>query len=397
MDTLRTMALAVLIGHAAPGPAPAQSPDSLPADTSRTSPADAVPAAARAARPDLRADRLPTDAPLSPGALRVVVDPRIELMGVVQLLAEYPLVTRYDFAYRRAVSARFRPWRDHRAVRLFTEMANRGFSYDAVPKTLAAVSEPPLLLLRVPLERDVVERAGGEKRLEELLQALREFAIESDFSSFYEEHLDLYDSLVRAAAPDAALAVSELRDYLRQDPGGTVLVLAPLLHDGGFAVLQDSHPGRPPRAVAFLGPQGAAGDRPDFGGAERLGGTVWHEFAHTVVNDLTDRHEETVDRHEELFGPIRKHMRRQAYATWQTAVNEHVIRAITSRLVALRYGEDAGREALASEEARGFEYVRDLAERLREFEVDRDSWPTFASFYPRLLEALEEVAAPTRP
>jgi ABC-type antimicrobial peptide transport system permease subunit len=46
--------------------------------------------------------------------VRITVDPRIELMGVVQLLTDYPLVTDYASPYRADVQAYFAPHKDRR-------------------------------------------------------------------------------------------------------------------------------------------------------------------------------------------------------------------------------------------------------------------------------------------
>ncbi|HUH11567.1 MAG TPA: DUF4932 domain-containing protein [Longimicrobiales bacterium] len=361
-------------------------PAALAAQEPPPPPPDSTPPAA------LRGQPLDADAPLTRGSLRVLVDPRIELMSVVQLLADYPLVTRHGFAYRQEVARRFEPWRAHHAVTLFRELGGQGFSFDAVPKLMVALSEPPLLVVQDALPRDVVARAGGEESVQGFVQALREFAFESDFTGFFLENDSLYGALVADAAPHAAAALAALRDYLGSELGETLLVLGPLLHDGGFAALQERRAGLA-RAYAFLGPEGVQGGQPDFGSPARIGATLWHELAHTVVNPLTAAHEERVAATAPLLEPVAEAMARQAYRRWETVVNETVIRALTSRILAVEVGEAAGERALADDEEKGFLYARPLAERLREFEAERERFATFAAFYPRLLDALEEIAA----
>jgi hypothetical protein len=54
-----------------------------------------------------------------PAQVEVSVDPRIELLTVVQCLAGYDQLGTADLAYRREVLERFAPWRSHPAVTLF--------------------------------------------------------------------------------------------------------------------------------------------------------------------------------------------------------------------------------------------------------------------------------------
>jgi hypothetical protein len=50
-------------------------------------------------------------------SLNVCVDPRMELLAVVQWLSNYgrqfPLLSRYEFAYKQAVVEYFSPYQDH--------------------------------------------------------------------------------------------------------------------------------------------------------------------------------------------------------------------------------------------------------------------------------------------
>jgi hypothetical protein len=125
------------------------------------------------------------------------------------------------------------------------------------------------------------------------------------------------------------------------------------------------------------------------GGIFALRTIVWHEFGHSFVNPLTEAHRAEVMKYESLFAPIAAAMQRQAYS-WEPAVNEHIIRAITSRLATKVVGEEVGASELQADKRNGFMYIEPLAERLKEYESHRDRYPTFASFYPRLLDVFRE-------
>ena len=97
----------------------------------------------------------------APAALTTAaVDPRLELLGVVQRLAG-------PGKPGTEVEARFGRWRDHEAVRRYAEAAARG------DETLALIalawSDPPELAWARPMKgvsRDFMARAGGEEAVE---------------------------------------------------------------------------------------------------------------------------------------------------------------------------------------------------------------------------------------
>ena len=74
-------------------------------------------------------------------------------------------------------------------------------------------------------------------------------------------------------------------------------------------------------------------------------------------------------------------------------MNEHVIRAVTTRLVWNQIGSDAGEVALKKENEGGvFHSSRVLCEKLEEYEANRAEYATLDCFYPQLLEVFEEQA-----
>jgi hypothetical protein len=131
---------------------------------------------------------------------------------------------------------------------------------------------------------------------------------------------------------------------------------------------------------------------PVFGTAGNFRHTAWHEFSHSFVNPATERFGEQVGEFESLFEPIRDEMELQAYGEWETCVNEHIVRAVTSRLTSRELGEDQGAAALMNEKRLGFYYVEALSERLERYERERETYATFVDFYPELLAVFRELS-----
>jgi hypothetical protein len=322
-------------------------------------------------------------------AAHVCVDPRIELMGAVQLLAGYFLVSPYASAYRDAVQRHVGHLADHPAVVGFAKLAAADFCFDAVPHAMLCLSDPPALRPRVPFPDDVIARAGGKVALDAWLDDLRAFAGASDFAAFVAAQQPIYVQLVALTQPGATAALDALRDYLGHPLPHCTLILGLLLHHGGFASLLEP-PTAPPHAYALLGPTGVVDDVPIFGTTDEIAGIAWHEWSHTVINPLADAHADAIAQLADRFSPIADVMAAQAYPTWQITVVEHLVRAVTVRLIARTLGAAAGAAALADEQRRGFRFITPLVERLAAYEAARDRYPTIDQFVPVLLAALRE-------
>ena len=313
-------------------------------------------------------------------------DPRIELMSVVQLLADYFLVSQYDTAYKNEMRSRFARFAAHPVVDMFRRMAEERFNFSTVPDVILRYSPPPALEPRIVVPPHLVEAAGGENRLASFIAALRAFARESAFELFFRQHEPFYAALAERAGATAAPVTAALACYVGTAIENGRVILGPLLHDGGFAAFYDLPDGST-EAFALIGPTPPVDGLPSFGDAARMEELVAHEFGHLLVNPLTERHRELVYSHEAAFAPIAEAMRRNGYADWKASVDEHVIRAITSRLAAASRGEEAGAAAAADQVGRGYVYVPALIDRLKRYERDRSRYPRLEDYYPELLRA----------
>jgi hypothetical protein len=338
--------------------------------------------------------------PAGPEAgLNITADPRLELLAAVQLISGYDrqtgLITREDFAYKEEVRRYFEPFRKHAAVRLFDRMSRSGFSFDAPPAVMLYLTPPPELAVHTPLTPYLIGRAGGAAPLNEFLAAMRDFARQSDFMSFYNQHQEFYAQM--SAGVSAMLPGEQdlevLEDYYGLQEHSYNLVLVPLFHAGGFGPRVSRADGTFD-LYSINGPHGVSkeGEIPTFGTTESYRYLIWHEFAHSFVNPLTEAHQEEVLAHEELYRSIRGAMEDQAYTDWISAVNEHIVRAVTVRLAYRELGEAAGQAALEEELDRGFVYIEGLLDKLEIYEAQRDRYPTFTSFYPELIFSFSEAA-----
>lgn len=336
--------------------------------------------------------------------VNVAVDPRIELLLIVQhLTGDYEqrtnLITNFDFAYKREIEERFRPFAMHTVVATYRAMALRGFSFDGGPQAMLHLTADERLSLRGTMPDDLLKRVGGPEQFEVFRQQVADFAKSSGFWEFFAGHQPLYDELCKSVLERARPAdlVAALNAYTGMQVVNARLVLFPLGHPGGFAArvtpMADGVE-QPMEVFAVVGPGGAIEDKPVFGGpaAPWFESLVIHEFAHTIVNPLAQAHALRVAQSAAKLDPIRPQMSRQAYQNWETVVNEHIVRAIEARLALKLHGMSAGTAKMNQELKRGFVFIPGLVQALARYEEDRTKWPTLADFYPKLLAVFEAEA-----
>ncbi len=352
------------------------------------------------ASPTLRAQPPATSGgPPPAGALRVVVDPRVELVSVVCRLAGFEEYGQGRVPrWTAAVDSQFAPRRDHAAVALLRRLREeRGIGYDA-PMSLAVHLEPGLsFAARLPLDPwparlDARWTAAGA---DAFLGALRDFAAASDFAGFWEGQLDLRRET--AARLEGLVRARDLPGWFERwfgaQPGADFVLAVGLLNGGSNYGVAARLPDGREELWSVLGVwQVDADGLPVFGMGVLP--TVAHEFAHSFANPLVAANADALRAAgEALFARVGERMRRQAYADWQTMLCESLVRATAARWTAQAYGSVAGLLAVRQENERGFLWTGELYGLLEGYERDRATYPTLAAFMPRVIGMFEAWAA----
>lgn len=328
-----------------------------------------------------------------PQDLHITVDPRIELLAVVEYLSDYDsrshLITRFDIQYKADIEKAFHPFRLHQAVKLFDQMSSDSFNFHSPPAAMLYLSAPPELDVQIPYRDDLIEHAGGVNQLGQFLSALHNLAKESNFMDFYQSQSALYEAIVSETTAQLYGKndlVAVLEAYFGMKQYSYHLILSPLYHDGGFGPRVDRENGLA-EIYSIIGPSGMnAQKQPTFGEPRDLRYLTWHEFSHPFVNPLTEQYLREVNQYQSLYQSLDKGTIKFSYGNWAGAVSEHIVRAVTVRLAARELGDAKGQACLDAECEHGFVYIDLLVERLKHYEEQRDRYPTFRDFYLELIK-----------
>jgi len=337
----------------------------------------------------------------APGAapsLRVVVDPRVELMSLIFRLAgnrEYNMARVKSYA--DDAEQHFGKYRDHAVVTLARELRNtHGVSYDAVMSMAVNLTDAENLQLKLPLEPwpEGLDQRWTAPDVSNFLVAARQFVKDSSFQEFIAQHRSLYQTTVARMRTlmqkEGHLEWFDAYFGPRSQAGFTIAL--GLLNGGGcYGPHFRAADGREDLYCVLGVWQTDKQGLPEF--TRDALGTVVHEFCHSYANPLIARHQAELEASgDALFEHVADRMRSQAYGNGHTLLCESLVRVSVIRYLRQYEGEEAARRAIQTEKRNGFLWMQELADLLADYEAHRDQYPTLEDFSPRLVAFFAESA-----
>lgn len=332
--------------------------------------------------------------------VEVGVDPRVELLCIVARFAGFE---EYDMpnsrsAYATRVEEHFGAQRGHPAVaRMVVLRSLSGIGYDAVPSLALHLDGIERLELVAPLEPrpERLDARWQPAATLAFLEELRDFARASRAAHFFEDERDYYAEVERRFAE--RIAQSSALDWFDRFFGAraqaSYRAIPGLLCGGGnYGLGVRLGDGRLESITPIFGcSRWDADGLPVFD--EGYLSLFIHELCHSYTNPFVDRHEGRLRAAgERIFASCAERMRSQAYGTWKTMLYESLVRASVVRCRSVLEGEKAGREQAAYEVQRSFLWVPALAELFAAYEVEREQYPDFESFMPRVADFFDAWA-----
>lgn len=329
------------------------------------------------------------------GKLSISVDPRMELLGTVQILARYQmqyLCNTRGTPYSNQVQSYFGAFANSDAVKCTRSLSDLGFAFDAPPGFVFYCSDLPELKQLQPYSEYLKGRAHGEKNLRRYRAALKRFVVKSHFADFWAENVDFYRQVLDWGKREIGNVdiIHVLESYYNMDYGSYHLILCPLFGRCNYATSIPDSDNRQQTYAFVCVPQTPDGTLSNEGLDLMI--MLLHEFSHSFVNPSVERYPNLVAQSSGRFELVREEMRAQAYPYWNICVNEHVVRAVVIRLLEGINGPEDTEKLLQMEEQNSFLYIRPVVEKLCKYEMVRDSIGiSFADYVPELLKVFDEA------
>ena len=326
------------------------------------------------------------------GKLNISVDPRLELLSAVQVISDYSTINR-NTNYSKELISFFSKDSAHIAAKITRQLFNDyGYAYDAPVDLMLRLSQVPNLELVSPYTDRMIERANGVDNLEKYRLALKQFATESNFEQFWNSKIPFYQKMVEYTANDLSDfdPVEKLENYYNESKNSYTATLSPSFI-GGYGIRIPSSN----NDLDIYGCINAPEMKEGIPYLSKLGLSyfLWHEFGHSFVNPLSVKYKTQIEASSNLFIPIEADMRAKANRDWDYCLNEHIIRALYIRMLALYENEDAARFQFETEKERRFVYIEPIIQKLKQFEHERETKNiTFSEYYPTLLTVLDSLS-----
>ncbi|MES2515900.1 MAG: DUF4932 domain-containing protein [Bacteroidota bacterium] len=319
------------------------------------------------------------------------VDPRIELFNTVAMLFGHNGMTLSNISYKQETLTYFAPYKQHPVVDSLLNTFKRGWGVDDPIFFMLCLDNK--FDLKPWLSSGLIERGGGIDRLKRLAFLFKDFAKKSKFYTYFNEiQQQFYLQVVANTKYNFKdfNAVLLLENYYGEKANDYNFILNLLGGYGNF--------GRPITTnaknslYAVIETNSAIANVPVFQPSISIVNLIIHEFSHSFINPYIDQFSDKLKQVDSLYQPIEKSMKSQGYWQWGATVNEHVVRAVVTRITSGIYGNAfAYTNFYKPEFGKRFIYIDAIIAELVYYEKHREEYPTFKSFVPVLITAFDPI------
>ena len=335
------------------------------------------------------------------------VDERVELMNVVFRLAgaqEYSF--KYAKQYTEDMEQWFGPYREDTLVRYVKRLrGSLGTGYDAVA-SMAISLQGKGGAYRLPENAKALEElyegtddTGRWNRWNApvFVKMLNDFYKKTDFAGFFKSHKKWYEAMEKRFNENIGFNRSWYAGFYGEPSDSEYRIIIGCANGpGNYGPRTYDEKGNK-TAYAVMGCWSFGDDGiAVFGKDSGHAGVLIHEFNHSFVNPMLEAANAGVrlkDAGDKIMKYVGKEMAAQAYPGFETVLKESVVRAAVVRYMRDNgYTQDEIDTEIAQQRALSFLWIEGLDSLLGVYSAQRDKYPVFHDFYPRIEEFFNDVA-----
>lgn len=316
-------------------------------------------------------------------------DERTELLSIVFRLSEArEYMNNSVKKYTDAIDSYFNKYKDHEVVNMAKKLRKKnGVSYDAVMSMALhlRISNNSVGFDDSKTKRYLDDRWG--KYADSFVVFLDDFYRVSRFNDFFNRNKDIYDiAIKRFSKVSNSVNLDWYKSFFGEEPKGGFHIILSLNNFGNYGPKVEDISGKE-NVFSILCARKVDGNGDPVYNMNR-NEILIHEFCHSFCNSLGEKYyQQMKTRAEEFFSLVSRNMRRQAYCSELTMINEILVRAST-----IKYFKDNGAtkekidRMLLHEVANGFLWIEDLYESLNKYGVNRELYPTLDDYMPEIVK-----------
>ncbi len=336
----------------------------------------------------------PAPKPAASSTFTVRVDRRVELLSILHRLIGHQAYTSAPATpYVQAVDKTFGPFANHPAVAATRALrASHSITWDA-PMILAVHLDDQLNLIN-PEELPALDARFTGADVAAYAATLRDFARDTKLDEFLAAHEDYATSVetVLQKLLEQEKPVAWFDAFFGAKAAARYVVVPGLLTGTHNMGVRATLPDGTQEIYQVLGVHAADGLPTTDDAAVAL---LVHEMAHSYVNPLIDANRAALEASATvLYALVAEPMKKQAYASWKTFVDESVVRAVVVLYLLDRKGKAVANAEAQQQLRLAFTWTPELAKLfITRYQAARASYADFAAFMPEVIKAFDAFAA----
>jgi len=324
------------------------------------------------------------------------VDKRVELLSIVFRLAgnnEYN--STFFKQYTDNVDSHFNAFKEHELIKFAKELnEQKSISYDAVV-SMAVILDDHLNPL-IDLSTTLPDKRWTKEDASKFIRLLKKFYKDADCEAFFKDNEAFFQVVSdRFSSVYKTVDLNWFQSFFGEKVDENFnIILSPGCGGNNYGPSY-SLPNAKKEVFAILGTWKVdETGNPVFEKDEYLP-IIVHEFNHSFVNSLLENHKESFEKSgKEIYKAVEYEMSiQQAYGNWQIMLNEALVRAsVIKYFIDHSAKESEIKKRLNFESNNGFIWTKGLVDELKQYENQRNKYPTLESYMPVLSNAYKTFA-----
>ncbi len=329
------------------------------------------------------------------------VNENVELMSILSRMAGF---TEYhmDMAgrYIKDMDSYFKDNTDHPAVLYMKDLRNsNGISYDAVMSMAVHLKNKDGVLSLIEEDTPNLDDRWKDVDKDKFLSYLNNFYNDTKFNEFFKAHNDIYEKGIKSFQDNVTSSFNAdwYSKFYGNEPQENYTIIIGFCNGGGNYGVTRQLKGRKKDIFAVVGYFVNEEDIPMYN--NRFLPTLIHEFNHSFINHYLDenKYPEHVKQLEAAANALYMNslmsMSQQAYGSWQTMINESLVRAaVICYMLDNDFEKEDIRNVLLEQVQRNFRWMPELVTLLRKYEKKQSKYGNFENFYPNVISFFKEYA-----
>ena len=328
------------------------------------------------------------------------VDERVEIVSIAFRLAgaeEYS--QNYNIKYTDDINTYFKSYKNAQVVEFIKNNRDKnGLGYDAVMSMAVHLSFKNEKFSPVKEKENSLDKRWDKVDIKQFIFLLNEFYKITNFQNFFNDNAENYKN-AEIAYQNSVLSDFNIKWYTKfygNDSSEEYKIILGYGNGSGNYGIKVN----PKRSKTVVNAVVGVWDF-DENGNPKFDKDVFqplliHEFNHSYVNyilEMNDNKAKVQNSGKLIYEKVEKEMKSQAYGDWETMINESIVRAAVIRYMMDNHyqKEDIDYEIMI-QKRNSFLWIDQLVDLLGNYQNNRQKYPAFQSFYPKIIDLFNQIA-----